>query len=197
MEMDKGVFQDVAKRINAIEGLQPMDFASTTLEQAIVEWDDVKTADEFKSKYTIDGVAKKVPDGMSKSITFSGIRLSSFADDNQNRGLITTVESAVLVNMFGEPVMKYVPYRAFYQQTYSGGNADNFSFFVNIPGGRDYFMNYSLSKKEGTLNILTGDTELSSTLNEMKEEKRKTKNFKYQASTNSVYLNKFMALFAE
>lgn len=197
MAVDKGLFQDVAKRINAIEGLQPMDFASTTLEQAIVEWDDVKTADEFKSKYTIDGVAKKVPESLTKSITFSGVRLSSFADDNQNRGLITTVESAVLVNMFGEPVMKYVPHRAFYQQTYSGGNADNFSFFVNIPGGRDYFMNYALAKKEGTLNILSGDAEFSGAINVIKEEKRKTKNFKYQATTNSVFLNKFMALFAQ
>lgn len=197
MEVDKGLFESVAKRINAIEGLQPMDFASTTLEQAIVEWDDVKTADEFKSKYTIEGVAKKVPDGLAKSITFSGIRLSSFADDNQNRGLITTLESAVLVNMFGESVMKYVPFRAFYQQTYSLAGADSYSMFVNIPGGRDYFFNYAVAKKEGTLNILTGDAELNSALNEMKEEKRKSKNFKYQASTNSVYINKFMELFAE
>ena len=48
MPLDKGIFQDVAKRINEIEGLKPMDFASTTLEQAIVEWDGVAVADEFK-----------------------------------------------------------------------------------------------------------------------------------------------------
>jgi len=197
MPLDKGIFQDVAKRINEIEGLKPMDFASTTLEQAIVEWDGVAVADEFKSKFTIDGVVKKVPDSFSKSITFSGVRLSSFEDKQQNRGLITNVESAVLVNVYGEPVMKYVPFKAFFQQIYSGGGGDRFTYFLNIPGGRDYFMYYSMNKKDGTLRIKSGDQEFNTALSEMKEDKRKTKNFLYESTTNSVYVNKFLELFAE
>ncbi len=113
----------------------------------------------------------------------------------QQRGLITNVKSAVLVNMYGEMVMKYIPYSAFFQQIYSGGGGDKFAHYINIPGGREYFMDYSMAKKEGTLRIKTGDTELSSALSEMKEDKRKSKGFMYELSTNSVYITKFMELF--
>jgi hypothetical protein len=197
MALDKGIFEGVAKRVNEVEGLQPMDFTSNTLEQAIVEWDGLKTADDFKSKYTIDGVVKKVPGSLKNSITISGIRLSSYADDEQNRGLISTLESAVLVNVYDQPVMKYVPFRAYFDQSYSSAQNDKFTMFMNIPGGRDYFMHYRFVKKEGILGIRTGDMELSSALNELKEDKRKTKNFKYQIENKTIFVENFMNLFAE
>ncbi|MFN6084187.1 MAG: hypothetical protein ACK476_04585 [Fluviicola sp.] len=50
-------------------------------------------------------------------------------------------------------------------------------------------------KKDGTLNLVTNDGDLSSTVNGIKEDKRKTKNFLYQISTNSVYLGKLSALY--
>lgn len=195
LKMDNGIFEDVAKRINEVEGLKPMDFQTTTLAEAITEWEGVKEADEFKSKYTIDGEVKKVPKALEKSITVTGIRLSSFASDDQRVGLITNVKSAVLVNMYGQPVMKYVPYSAFFQQIYSGGGGDKFAQYINIPGGRDYFMDYSMTKKDGTLRIKTGDMELSGALTELKEDKRKSKGFLYEATNNTVYLMKFMDLF--
>lgn len=197
LPLDKGIFQDVAKRIAVVEGLKPMDFLSTTLEQAIVEWEGVKAADEFKSKYTIDGTVKRVPEALEKSITFSGIRLTSYADEVQNRGMITDVSSAVLVNMYGEPVLKYVPFRSFFQQIYSGGGEDKFTFLINIPGGRDYLMHYSMVKKDGTMRILSGDGELNTALTALKEDKRKSKNFLYESTTNGAFLNQFMEFFAE
>jgi hypothetical protein len=197
-KMEKGLFQDVAKRLNEIEGLKPMTFNTSTLEEAIVEWDGVEVADKFKSKYTIDGEAKKVPESMEKSITITGIRLKEYQGNDQQRGLITTLESASVVNMYGETVMKFVPFRAFFGQNFSGGGqGDNFAFFINIPGGRDYYFDYKMTKKDGDLKIKSGDTEFNDALNELKEDKRKSKNFLYEPTTNSVYLSKFMELFAE
>jgi hypothetical protein len=66
---------------------------------------------------------------------------------------------------------------------------------IQIPGGSDYLMDYSMVKKDGTLNLVTNDGDLSSTVNGIKEDKRKTKNFLYQISTNSVYLGKLSALY--
>lgn len=196
MPMDKGMMEDVAKRINAVEGLKPGDFSSTTLEQAIRTWEDVKTADDFKAKYVTDGEVKKIPKGLDYSMTFTGIRLSSYSG-NQTKGLITDVQSAVLVNMYGQPVMRYVPFRGFFQQTYSGSSSDHFAIMIDIPGGRDYLMDYTMVKKDGTLNIATGDTELSSTLSEMKDDKRKTKNFKYQLTSSSIFRVNLMDLYTE
>lgn len=196
MPLDKGMMQDIAERIVTVEGLKPADFNSTTLEQAIRAWDDVKTSEDFKAKFVTDGEVKKIPDGLDHSMTFTGIRLSSFSG-NQTKGLITDVQSAVLVNMYGKPVMKYVPFSAFYQQIYSGGGGDAFSVLMDIPGQRDYFFSYSMTKKDGTMRIATGDTELSTLLNEMKEDKRKIKNFKYEYTSNSIYRTKFNELFGE
>ena len=58
-------------------------------------------------------------------------------------------------------------------------------------------MYYSMNKKDGTLRIKSGDQEFNTALSEMKEDKRKTKNFLYESTTNSVYVNKFLELFAE
>lgn len=196
MALDKGMMEGVAKRINALEGLKSADFNSTTIEQAIRTWDDMKTADDFKSKFLTDGAVRKVPKGMNNALTISGVRLSSYAGDQTN-GLITNVQNAVLVNMYGEPIMKYVPFRAFFQQIYSGGGGDKFNLLIDIPGGMDYFMNYSMQKKDGTLLISSGDAELNTVIGEMKDDKKKTKNFKFDSTSNSIYKNKFMELYTE
>jgi hypothetical protein len=52
-----------------------------------------------------------------------------------------------------------------------------------------------MAKKDGVLNIITGDTEFSETVNLMKEEKRKKKNFKYQITVDSIFIAKFRRLF--
>lgn len=196
MAMDKGLMQDVATRISEVEGLKDMDFNSTTLEQAVVEWDGLKAADKLKEEFIQEGKVKKLPDGLQNTMTITGLRLSSFENDRlQDRGLITDVESAVLVSMYGKPVMKYVPLKAFFQQTYSGAKNDKFMVYINIPGGRDYFFNYEMMKKDGVMNIKTGDTEFSAALTEMKEDKRKKRNFLYQVTSNSAFIAKFMRLF--
>ncbi len=197
MAMDKGIFQDVAKRINEIEELKPMDFNSTKLEMAVVEWEDQKAADKLKDEFIRLGAVKRLPNCLEKSITISGLKLSSYDRDSQDKGLITNVEAAVLVSMYNVPVMKYVPFKAFFQQYYSKTPSDKFSMYINIPGGRDYFMHYSMEKKNGTLKIKTGDVEMQTKLTEMKEDKRKKKNFKFESTNNNAYLGKFMGLFAE
>lgn len=196
MALDKGLMEDLAKRINGLEGLQPGDFQSTTLEQAIRTWEDTKTADDFKAKFIGGEGVKRVPKGLNHSMTISGIRLSSY-EGFQTRGLITNVQSAVLVNMYGEPVMKYVPFRAFFQQIYSGAGGDAFDLMIDIPGGNDYYMHYGMSKKDGKLSILSGDAEFTNAINEMKDDKRKTKNFKFESTTDSFDKNVFMDLFTQ
>ncbi|MBL1279197.1 MAG: hypothetical protein COA33_002950 [Fluviicola sp.] len=193
MAMDKGLLTEVAKRINEVDGLKAMSFNSTTLEQAVVEWDGQKEADKFKDEYVREGKAKKLPKSLQKTITITGLRLSSYDNNkSQDKGLITNVDAAVLVSMYNEPVMKFIPYKAFFQQIYSKSGGDKFAMYINIPGGRDYFFDYSMQKKDGTLRIKTGDQEFSSKLTEMKDEKRKKKNFKYEATSSSVFMAKFL-----
>ena len=58
------------------------------LEQALVEFADRKTADKFKSDYTIKGDVKKIPDEFSDGLVFTGVKLNSFDKrEFQERGL--------------------------------------------------------------------------------------------------------------
>jgi hypothetical protein len=197
MAIDKGIMEDVATKINAVEGLKPMDFGMTTLEQALVEWTDQKTADRIKSDYTIKGEIKKMPDELETALVLSGLRLSSFDKPSmQEKGLISSTDAAVIVNMYGKPVMKYVPFRAFFQQIYSEAGGDRFGLQVDVPL-RDYYFDYSMNKKEGEMRIISGDAEFNNAVSSIKEEKRKTKNFRYEASTQRVYLSKFLRLFEQ
>ncbi|TNE70989.1 MAG: hypothetical protein EP333_09770 [Bacteroidetes bacterium] len=195
--MDASLFEGMAKRINEIEALKPMTFNTCTLEEAIVEWDGTEEADKLKSKYTIDNEVKKLPKSVEKSITISGIRMSYYANPGGERGLITDLESAILVNMYSTPVMKYVPFKAYFGQNYSGGaEGDKFSFFINIPGGRDYYFDYKMTKKDGVLKIRSGDEDFNNQLNALKEEKRKSKNFLYEPTSNTVLQARFLELFS-
>ncbi len=150
MPVDEGLFKDVAERINKVEGLNPADFTSNTLESALVQWTDQLQADKFKEDYTIKGEVKKVPKDLEKSIVITGLRLNFYGNNPQIHGLRTNVESAVLVNVFDKAVMKYVPLRAFFQQKYSlQPEGDKFGLLMDIPGGLDYFFYYQMMKKDG------------------------------------------------
>jgi len=194
LPMDKNAFEAAAVRITEVEGIKPLDFASTTLKQAILEWSDSKTAEKVFTEYNLEKKIKKVPDALENSIVITGVRLSSITKAGEDRGLITNVQSAAIVNFYGKPVMKQIIFRGFFEQIYSQ-NGDHFAVQLSIPAAADYLMDYSMQKKEGTLNLVTNDSELAATLNAIKEDKRKTKDFKYTVATNSVFLAKLMRLF--
>jgi len=52
-----------------------------------------------------------------------------------------------------------------------------------------------MAKKDGTLRIITNDTEFNSEITAIKEDKLKSKNFRYESSSQTVYMNKLLELF--
>lgn len=196
LPLDKGAFESVGTRIVEYEGSKPLNFDNTNLEQALLVWADRKTADKVKSDYTLDAdkKIKRLPDSFEKSIVVTGIHLISTPRTKEVRGLMSNLESASIVNLYGKPVMRQVVFRALFEQIYSQ-NGDHFAMMMQVPGGPDYLLDYSMLKKDGTLNIVTNDSDLAAALNAIKEDKRKSKNFLYQIATNSVYLAKLNGIF--
>ncbi|MEX2485679.1 MAG: hypothetical protein WED10_13995 [Brumimicrobium sp.] len=191
--LDHKIFENVGEKIVGIEGLNDADFSSTTLEQAILEWEDQKTADKIKSDYTLKKEFKKVPKGMSESIIITGLRLTSYEKTgDQQRGLKTSVDQAAIVNIFDEPVMKYVPLKLFAEQRTAVG--DRLGILMDIPGGYLYFIDYD-NRKNGTMNILSSDKEFNEEVDGLKPDKRKTKRFMYQITKNSAYKSQFLRVF--
>lgn len=197
LPMDKGLMEKVASKIVATEGLKQLDFGSNTMMQAVTEWKDAKTAEDIKNDYIQKNEVRKLPRELEQGIVITGIRLSSYNNnDSQISGLITNVESAAIVNIYDKPVFKYVPMKAFFKQVYSENpGGDKFGLYFSIPGGSDYFLDYGMTKKDGLLQVYTTDKDLESGITAIKEDKRKSKNFKYDPTTNSALLSIFMRLF--
>jgi hypothetical protein len=190
--MDAKLFEGVAKRINRIEELKDADFNSTTLEQALLEWDSREVADKIKSDFTLRKEMKKVPKSMESSIVITGLRLSSYTNDEEVKGIRTSTSNAAIVNLYGESVMKYVPMKAFFEQRTI--MADRFGLLIEVPGSSVYFFDYD-NRKTGTMNILTSDSDLNDGINAIKPDKRKDRKFMYQTTQNSAYKSQFMRVF--
>tara|TARA_B100000508_G_scaffold125643_1_gene109714 strand:- start:4144 stop:8742 length:4599 start_codon:yes stop_codon:yes gene_type:complete len=191
--VDNKSFEDIGEKIVEIEGLNDADFSSTTLEQALVEWVDRKTADKIKSDYTLKKEFKNVPKPMEDKIVFTGLRLVSYEEfGDQQRGLKSSTDQAAIVNIFGEPVMKYVPVKLFAQQRTAVG--DRMGLLMDVPGAYLYFFDYDY-RKDGTLNILSSDKDFNETTKELKSDKKKAKDFMYQISNNSAYKSQFLRVF--
>lgn len=195
--LDKGLFEKMGAKIAANEGLKPLDLSSSTLIQAVTEWKDLKTAESIKSDFIQKGEVKKIPRELEQGIVITGIRLSSYNNaNNQINGLITSTEYASIVNVFDKSVFKQVPAKAFFKQVYSeNASGDKFNLLINVPGGSDYFFDYGMTKKEGLLQVYTSDSDLQNGITALKEDKRKSKNFKYDISLNTGLLSIFTRLF--
>jgi hypothetical protein len=192
--IDKGLMEDVAERMAVVEELKPLDFNTTTIEQAALEWAGREEADKMKASFTING-EKDVPKELEGTMTVTGIKLSSFnVKGMKEKGLISTDANAYIVNMYGTPVFKKVPYKVFYQKSYSDLQADKFGIQINVPT-LDYYFDYSMEKKDGTMRIISGDQAFLEKLKGIKDDKKKIKNFKYQHETAGIYLSKFLRYF--
>ena len=186
-------FESIGEKIVGIEGLQDADFTSTTLEQALVDWTDVKTADKIKSDFTLKKKLSSVPKEMRDAIVITGLRLTSYTKSGDSqRGLKSSVAQAVLVNMYKQPVMKYVPLQLFAEQRANLG--DRLGILMDIPGGYLYFFDYD-NRKEGVMNILSNDEVFTEEIIALKPAQKKGKRFIYDITSKSVYKSLFLRVF--
>ncbi|MFA7274006.1 MAG: hypothetical protein WC044_09060 [Crocinitomicaceae bacterium] len=195
MNLEKKPFEDIAARIQLVPGIPFMDLSDNNLEKAILEWSDAKTADKFKSDYTIKGEVKKLPDALADGITLTGITLQSYENNRfQEKGLVTTNGTAVLVNIFDKSVFKTIETDAFFLKAYSGAQSDKFSLLLSVTGGKSYFFDYTMAKKDGELRMMSSDTEFRTEIEGLKEDKKKSKNFKYDMTQQNIFVVKFKRL---
>ena len=196
MTLDKKVFEAVGERVKLVPGIPFMDIEEVNIEQALVEWEDAKVADKFKSDYVIKGEVKKFPSSLSEGITFTGLQLQSFDSDRfTQRGIVTSTREAVLVNIFDKAVFKKIEFDAFFQKVYSGAQSDQFTFLFSVTGGSLYFMDYSMIKKNGIMRMQSSDADFRTAISELKDDKRKSKNFEYGLiEGDNPYLRNFKRL---
>lgn len=191
LPVDKSAFEKMAEGIANTVDLKPLQMDPTTLEQALNTWAGQKVADKFKSDYTLKGEIKKMPSELESAFILTGIRLKSIARDDEFKGLVSAQPEATLVSVFGEPVLKTFPVQVAFFRSNVG---DRFGINLEIPGGKMYFFNYEVRKKDGKMSVFTSDKEFEERISSLKPDKRKVKNFEYDVTGNPTYQSIFKRL---
>ncbi|MFD1551160.1 hypothetical protein DNU06_03820 [Putridiphycobacter roseus] len=191
---DKKAMEFMSNGILATEGLAGIDFNRTSLEQSIKELVDEKTAENFKSDYTIKGEIKKVPKEMEKPIYFTNLKLQW---DNRNKAFLSKPISGI-ANLYEVPIMR--DFTVKFAIAYSVKNADRgdkLMYMVDLPGNTYYYYNFERLKKDTKLQVFTTDKLLEAYLLALKEDKRKQKKLGYEFSNKTIYIAQFKSLFGE
>ncbi len=197
MPIDKSVMSIAVEKI-LTEDASAIDIPSTLLFDAFAVWSDSKSAQKSREAYAEKAELKKIPSELDKSIVLTGVKLSSFeSKKNQDRGLISVVESAGLVSVYGESVNKMLPVKMTFSQAYSENvTGDKFCLYLNAAISKDYYFEYAMTKKDGEMKVFSEDEEFGSKLQSLKKDKRKYKNFVYEFTDNRVFISKFLKLFS-
>jgi hypothetical protein len=191
--VDEKIFENIAKNMSKNQALEVFDMNATTLEQAVVEWSGRDAADRVIADFVLEKRLKRVPKEMQHMMVLTGVKMTSYKEfGDEQVGLKTTTDQAVLVNIFGEQVMRKVPVKIFAEQRTAFG--DRLGIMMNVPAGNFYFFDYD-NRKSGILNILTNDTELRLSIDNLKLDKRKDKRFQYQTTNSTSYQAQFLRIF--
>ncbi len=191
--VDEKIFRNIGSKMIEVPGIKDAEFNNTTLEKAIVEWVDLKSADKIKSDYTLKGEFKNVPKSMQDAIVLSGVKLTTYTKMGENqRGLKTTSQNAIIVNIFNEPVMKSIQTKIFAEKRNEIGG--RLGILLDVVGGNQYFIDYD-NRKDGIMSILSNDVEFNTEISELKADKKKSRRFEYDITENSGFKSQFLRVF--
>ncbi len=189
---DEKAMEFMTNGIAITEGLTGVDFNRTTLEQSIKELVDEKSAENFKSDYTIKGEVKRIPKEMQKPVYFTNLRL---VWDDRNKAFLSK-EITGIVNLYNSPVMKdFTVKLAVAYSVKQSERGNKLMYMVDLPGNKYYYYHFARLKKDTRLQVFTTDKLLEQYLLELKEDKKKHKKLSFDFSNKSIYIAQFKSLF--
>lgn len=203
MPVSKDVIESLGNKLKVVEEFPELDLKKTSygLRYNFTRWVGADKAEDIFKDYDEDKL-RKLPDGLDQTFVFAGLQLESFATKGGGRkiekGLISRQKQIGLVSVNGSPVLKMVDLQMFFNQTYSDESGQAFYWNFSTPAEKKYFMYYFMEKKDGELGFYSNDETFKKTILDIKPDKRKTKNFKFdviEAGNALNLLSKFNGYF--
>jgi hypothetical protein len=193
--VSKDVTENLGNKLKVIEGLPELDLKKPNyaLRFNFNHWVGSEKAEDIFKDYDEDKL-KKMPDGLDQTFVLAGLQLESFGTAKGggkkiDKGLISRQKQVGLVSVNGAPVLKMVDMQMFFNQTHSEESGQSFYWSINTPTEKKYFMYYNMDKKDGDLGFYSNDETFKKTISEIKSDKRKTKNFKFDLIPDGDALN--------
>jgi hypothetical protein len=125
-----------------------------------------------------------MPNSLSQSIILSGIILENFGSDKpsakkQDKGLLGSVQNIGLISINGTAITQPLTLTQAYIQSFGDDAKPQFYWSMESFDGTRYVFSYAQDRKDGTLSIYSSNEKVLATIDGIKAEKRKTRNFNY------------------
>jgi hypothetical protein len=193
--VSKDVIESLGNKLKVIEEFPELDLKKPSygLQFNFARWIGNDKAEDVFKDYDEDKL-KKMPDGLDQTFVFAGLQLESYGTSKGGgrkveKGLISRQKQVGLVSVNGSPVLKMVDLQMFFNQTYSDESGQSFYWDFSTPSEKKYFMYYGLDKKDGDLGFYSNDESFKKTITDIKADKRKAKNFKFDLIDDANALN--------
>lgn len=152
----------MATTIANAPGPEPIDLSKTPYERALREVLGTERSDKLISELSLRGQIRRQPDELAKSFVFADMRLEWNAADEawQSTGRIG------LGNVQKKNVFRYVKGKVEFQRRRSG---DAMTILLMLDDDTYWFFEYTRTR----MSVYSSDEDFNSTVNDLKEDKRK------------------------
>lgn len=199
--LDKNIMEGLAKTLKELEGQKDIDIKSKSynFKQVSKFWLTPEKENDFYKDYEEDKL-RKLPEQLEATFLISGIHLEYFrfktkinetgyvcGFHSKNSGTqiddegdeIKAKNKVAIIGLEDRVVLKEVDFNMVFHQTNTDNSYQGFIFRWATANNKDYVLNYSMDKKDGNMLLFSKDETFMSSINEIKADKRKSKNFRF------------------
>jgi hypothetical protein len=199
--LDKNIMEGLAKTLKELEGQKDINIKSKNynFKQVSKFWLTPEKENDFYKDYEEDKL-RKLPEQLEATFLISGLHLEYFRfktkmnqtgyvcgfhstnsgtqiDDEGDE--IKAKNKVAIIGLEDRVVLKEVDFNMVFHQTNIDNSYQGFAFRWATANNKDYVLNYSMDKKDGNMLLYSKDETFMSSINEIKADKRKSKNFRF------------------
>jgi len=199
--LDKNIMEGLAKTLKELEGQKDINIKSKSynFKQVSKFWLTPEKENDFYKDYEEDKL-RKLPEQLEATFLISGLHLEYFRfktkmnqtgyvcgfhstnsgtqiDDEGDE--IKAKNKVAIIGLEDRVVLKELDFNMVFHQTNIDNSYQGFAFRWATANNKDYVLNYSMDKKDGNMLLFSKDETFMSSINEIKADKRKSKNFRF------------------
>lgn len=184
--LDNSILNTMADQFKASENATEWGMKKPIygLRNSLSYWSNAKEAQEVFKDFDEEKL-KKMPAGLQQTFILSGLVLESFGSDKptskkNDKGLIATSQTVGLISINGQAINQPVELTQCYVQCFSDQCNPSLIWELQTFDNTRYVLSYEQDKKDGLLSFYSSDKAVLGAIENIKAEKRQSKNFKYE-----------------
>ncbi|MEY4350282.1 MAG: hypothetical protein RL078_329 [Bacteroidota bacterium] len=184
--LDNSILNTMADQFKASENATEWGMKKPIygLRNSLSYWSNAKEAQEVFKDFDEEKL-KKMPAGLQQTFILSGLVLESFGSDKpsakkNDKGLLSAAQTVGLISINGQAINQPVELTQCYVQCFSDQCNPSLIWELQTFDNTRYVLSYEQDKKDGLLSFYSSDKAVLTAIENIKAEKRQSKNFKYE-----------------